>query len=260
MFTTRSLSSTRVFIYHFLRRSMRYHCPMTACLRIDVTDTLQRIEECRAAGRKVSFISYLTLATAKTVEAPPRLNQRLYHGIFRKVLVTFDHITAGLVVGRKEPTGEEILIPLTIRNPHQHSMEEIHELIKNTKTKPLGGLEAYDKLQKVRKLPKFLIGVAQFFMRINPGVADKRFSTYALSSVTAKDTVAIGGHTTANQTTFFPANLRDEVLAVNGAPAVRKVLFIGLSADHFVVDGMDLQRAITTFQTFMENPDTLLGE
>ena len=258
MFNTRSLSSNRVFIFHFLRRALRYHCPITACLQIDVTETLKRIETCRSNGQAVSLTSYITLASAKTIEAHPRLNRRIYHGLFRRTIVSFDHISAGILVGRTEASGEEVLIPLIIRDANTLSIGEIHAAIKAAKAKPLDEVDAYQSLKKLRGLPKFLIGVAQFVSRTSPRYASKRFATYGVSSVSAEDSAAIGGHTVASRTTFFPGNLRDEVLAVDGKPAVRKVLFIGFSADHFVVDGMDLQRATGTFQQLMEDPDTLL--
>ena len=258
MYQSKPLSNNRLFIYHFLRRALKFHCPMTACLRLDITDTLKRIEQCREAGQKISFIAYTTLASAKTIEAHPKLNRRLYYGLLRKSVATFDHITAGLVVGRKDPQGEDVLLPLTIRNTNERSLEELHGIIKGTKADPLDKVGAYDKLQQVRTLPRVLIGFMHFLFRSSPKYTDEKFSTYALSSVTSKNGAAIGGHTVANQTTFFPGNLRDEVLAIDGEAVVRKVLYIGLSADHFVVDGMDLQRAVGTFQNFMENPDTLL--
>lgn len=258
MYETRSLSSNRAFIFHFIRRALRYHSPITACLRIDVTDTLERIDTCRAEGQAVSLISYITLASAKTIEAHPRLNQRIYHGLFRKTVATFDHITAGLLVARREDGGEEVLIPLMIRDTNTRSLEEIHDIIEDAKTGPLNQAGSYQSLKKLRRLPKFLIGFAQFLSRTSPRYGEKRFATYGLSSVTTRDSPAIGGHTVASRTTFFPGNIREEVLAVNGEPAVRKTFFIGLSVDHFMVDGMDLQRAVSTFQSFMENPDTLL--
>lgn len=258
MYEARPLSSNRVFIFHFLRRALKYHCPMTACLRLDVTETLKRIETRRAQGEQVSLISYITLASAKTIEAHPKLNRRIYHGLFRKTIVSFDHITAGILVGRQEEGGEEVLVPLTIRDVNTLSLGEIHAIIKGAKAGPLEEVDAYRSVKNLRRLPRFLIGVAQFFSRTSPRYGAKRFATYALSSVTTENSAAIGGHTVASRTTFFPGNLREEVLAVNGEPAVRKVLFLGISADHFVVDGMDLQRATTTFQGLMEDPDTLL--
>ena len=161
-------------------------------------------------------------------------------------------------MARKETGGEEVLIPLMIRDTNTLSLAEIHGIIEDAKTGPLDQAGSYQSLKKLRRMPRFVIGFAQFLSRTSPRYGEKRFATYGLSSVTTRDSPAIGGHTVASRSTFFPGNIRDEVLAINGEPAVRKVFFIGLSVDHFMVDGMDLQRAISTFQTLMENPDTLL--
>jgi pyruvate/2-oxoglutarate dehydrogenase complex dihydrolipoamide acyltransferase (E2) component len=260
MYEAKPITNNRVFIYHFLKRTQRFHCPMTAILRIDVTDTLQRIKEMRAEGHKVSFIAYLCKATAKTIEENPRLNHRLYHTLFgRKLEASFDHISCGLLVAREAPDGEEVLLQLILKNPNEMSVEEIHRSIKENKATPLEELDSYKKLQKVRTLPRFLIPLIHFFFRSNPKHTDQSFSTYGLSSVMQPDSVILGGHTPSNQTTFFPTSLRDEVLAINGKPEVRKVLVVGFSTDHFVVDGMDVQRATHTIRKYLEDPQTLLN-
>ena len=260
MYEAKSLTNNRVFIYHFLKRTQRFHCPMTAVLRIDVTDTIQRIEELRAEGHKVSFIAYLCKATAKTIEQHPRLNHRLYHSFFgRKIETTFDHISCGLLVAREDPNGEEVLLQLVLKTPNEMSVEEIHQAIKDNKATPLEDLESYKKLQKVRTLPRFLIPFIHFLFRSNPKHTAQNYSTYGLSSVMQPDSIIVGGHTPSNQTTFFPTSLRDEVLAIDGEPKVRKVLIVGFSTDHFVVDGMDVQRATNTIRKYLENPETLLS-
>ena len=260
MYEAKPLTNNRVFIYHFLKRTQRFHCPMTAILRIDVTDTVHRIIEMRAEGHKVSFIAYLCKATAKTIEEHPRLNNRLYHSFFgRKREATFGHISCGMLVAREDPDGEEVLLQLVLKNPNEMSVEEIHRVIKENKAPPLEELESYKKLEKARNLPRFLIPFLHFLFRSNPKHTAESFSTYGLSSVMQPDSIIVGGHTPSNQTTFFPTSLRDEVLAIDGKPQVRKVLIVGFSSDHFVVDGMDVQRATHTIRRYLENPETLLG-
>ena len=38
MFSLKEMSSNRLFIFHLLRRSLRYHCPITACYEWDIQD------------------------------------------------------------------------------------------------------------------------------------------------------------------------------------------------------------------------------
>ena len=239
---------------------MRYHCPSTASLRLDITETLQRIEECRNNGRKISLIAYTTLASAKTIEAHPNLNRRLYHGIFRKVIASFDHITVTLLVERQEPSGEHVLLPLLIRDTNKCTLEEIHARIKETKTKNLKDLSEFSKIEKVRRFPKVFLGLMFFLSRLSPRFSGENYATYALSSVAIENSALLGGQTAVSRTSFFPCSIRDEVLAIDGTPQVRKVLFVSLAVDHFVVDGMEAQRAIRTFQDLMENPEILIPE
>jgi len=258
MYTSKLLPKSRIYTYHFLDRMKRFHCPISGICELDVTDTLHRIEELRAQGRKVGLIAYLTKATAKTIEAHPRLNNRLFHGLLWKREVSYDHITCGILAERQNAKGENILIPITVRNVHQKSIEEIHALIKEHKASPLEELETYKQVARLDKIPRWLIPLIHFLFRTHPRYSAEKFSTYGLSSIIRHDGPMLSGNAPSNQTTFFPFNLTDQVVAHNGEPTIRRILRVGVAVDHFLLDGMDLQRAIATFQKYVEDPSTLL--
>ncbi|MBM3775447.1 MAG: 2-oxo acid dehydrogenase subunit E2, partial [Acidobacteria bacterium] len=52
--------------------------------------------------------------------------------------------------------------------------------------------------------------------------------------------------------------IRDRVVAVNGAPAVRPTLHATLTADHRVVDGAQAARLLAAFAEALENPGLLI--
>ena len=52
--------------------------------------------------------------------------------------------------------------------------------------------------------------------------------------------------------------IRDRVVAVNGAPAVRPTMFCTISADHRVLDGAQAARFLADFAESLENPGLLL--
>ena len=48
-------------------------------------------------------------------------------------------------------------------------------------------------------------------------------------------------------------------MAINGEPVVRTMLACTITADHFVVDGLDMQRMSRTLRPLVEEPEQLLG-
>ena len=98
-FTTKKLSSNRTFIYYLQRRANRYHSPIMATAHLDITDLLARIEAERASGRRIGLVSYFIKATAETIKAHPRFNQRMFHTFWGSPrLATFDEISCNTVV------------------------------------------------------------------------------------------------------------------------------------------------------------------
>lgn len=259
MYTSNWLSKNRVFIYHFLRRTQRFNCPISGTFHFDVTDLLQAIQKARSDGRRIGMVACLTRATAKAMEANPRLNNRIFHGLFGKREVSFDHIHCGMLAGRKDNEGEDILIPVIIPNANELSVDEIHSLIKDNKSKPLEELDAYNALEKARNLPRFIIPLVHYLFRASPKLGASKSSTYGISSIMQEGSKMVSSSAPANQTTFFPVSLGEQAVAYKGEVAVRTIMAITICVDHFLVDGMDAQRCGETLQEYLENPEKLLG-
>ena len=131
---------------------------------------------------------------------------------------------------------------------------ELHSLIKATKSKPLDELQGYQQVAKVSKLPRFLIPFFHFLFRVHPRFTAAGSSTYGISSTLVKEGVVVGGHAPANQTTFFPVGLRERVVPVGDEISVRTIFSCVLCAEHYLVDGLALQRASVTFRNILERP------
>ena len=198
-------------------------------------------------------------ATAKTMEAHPRLNERLFHGLFGKQITTYDDISCGMLAERQAPEGNFVLLPIIIKDAPNASIEDIHATIKNYKTLPLEKLEPYQQLMKLKNLPRWAVPLIQFFFRIHPRYTAGKVSTYAISSVIQRDGVTTGGHAPTFQTTFAPVNILQKPVVYEGEVAIRTILQMVLSVDHYLIDGMDAQRAIATLRGYLEDPKTLLG-
>ena len=229
-------------------------------MEIDVTDSLAHVEALRGEGRQIGFTAFFAKATAMTIQAHPRLNRRLFHGLFRRREVVFDHITCAMVAERVLDSGELVVLPMKIRNIDQCSVDEIHARIRSVKRDPLDKVEGFQAIQKSKKVPRFLIPLLHFLYRSQPKLIDRDFSTYGVSSVVIPNAPVIAGNAPANQTTFFPFNLKERPEVVDGQVVPRMMLSVGLSVDHFLVDGMEVQRAALTLQRLLQDPEAVLAD
>ena len=126
MYTSNPLSNNRVFIYHLLRRMRKFNCPMSGTYHFDVTDLYEKIKELKKEGKSLGLISCLVKATSLSLEKHTRLNNRIFHSFFGKKEVSYDSINCGLAAVRTDPKGEEVVLPIIIKNannlsPSKHS-------------------------------------------------------------------------------------------------------------------------------------------
>ena len=64
----------------------------------------------------------------------------------------------------------------------------------------------------------------------------------------------IAGNGIANTASgFVPALIRDMPVARNGQVEVRKIMNVGLVADHFLLDGADIDRGMTSLRGHLES-------
>jgi len=233
---------------------------VTATYRFDVTKTVERIEELRNSGNKVGLNAYIAKATAKTLAKHPRLNTRLFHGFFGPREATYNSVNCGMIANRLNQQGEDILVPIVIREADKCSVQEIHQMIKTYKTAPLETLDSYQALSKIKKLPRFLISFLHFLFRRHPRYSAKSFSTYVISSVLTPGLSMVGIHNIGNQTVFFPSSLEAHLALEDGVIVAKKMLWMAVCIDHYLVDGMDVQKAVLTLKTYLEDPDSIFDE
>ena len=250
----------RQVIHDLLLRAKRFHCSINATVELDVTDLLARIEAERAAGRDIGLVSFLVKATARLLELHPRLNHHLFTrwwGGRREV--AFERIHCTLIVKRDGLGGEEILLPLVIRDANVKPVEEIHAIIRDHKRREVESLPQMKAMQKLKRLPRLALTWFSFKARSDPKFYSKYFGTYGLSSLIDEGGAGVAGATLANTASaFLPGTLKPRPAVVDGAIVSRTILSMGCVADHYVVDGMEALRAGTTLRQLVEDPAWLL--
>jgi pyruvate/2-oxoglutarate dehydrogenase complex dihydrolipoamide acyltransferase (E2) component len=251
-------SRNREFVSDHLARAKRFHCSVNLVYEFDLTDTLQALDQARQAGREVGLVALLVKATGLLMEKHPRLNRHVFHRLFRRSEVAFDHVSCTLVVGRKGPAGEELLFPVLIRDTHRLSIAEIHRVIRHHKEQEVSELPQMAGFRRVQRMSWLARKYFSYKARSDPRFYERYFGTYGLSSNLSYGWGPIGGAAVANTAVaFVPGALRELPRVVAGEIRVRRVLSMGLILDHYLLDGAEVARAMDDLRTLLESPALL---
>lgn len=253
-------TANRQVIYDFLSRASRFHCPVSASLEMDITETLARIEAEKEGGRSIGLVAFLVKATARLLEVHPKLNHHVFTSWFGRVReVAWDQINCTLIVARDGPGGEEMLFPMVIRVANELTVDAVHDLIRQHKQKRVEDLKQLKAMERIRKMPRFALRWFSYKTRSDPTFYAKYFGTYGLSSLLQPDGPGVGGATVANTASaFLPGTIMQRPRVIDGEIVPRTVLSMGVVIDHYVVDGMEALRAGRTLQSLVEDPGWLL--
>lgn len=246
--------------YYFLARSQRYHAPCSAVVEYDVTSLLASLAATKQQGDKVSFGAAMVKATSLVVARYPRLNRHLFHGLLGRYEVAFDGVHCSLMVSRRAEDGEDVLIPATLRDVDQMPLERIDAVIHDYKHKPLMELPEYRTVHKLRHLPSLARASLAYLLRSSHRMHDKVIGgTYGLSSYAGQTaTPASTGHSLSPfGCSFFPGSVNDRPWVVEGALAVRKIMTMTIVIDHYLLDGVDVSRAMSYLGSLLASPETL---
>jgi len=253
-------SANREFISDQLARMRRFHCPVTFVYELDLSETLPALDASRAAGREVSLTALLVKATGMTIARHPRLNRHVFHRFFRRLEVAFDDVSCTLVVRRELPSGEEVLYPVLIRGTDRLALAEIQAIIRRHKQEPLENLPQTAAFRRIQQMSWLLRKYFSYKARTDPGFYARYYGSYGLSSNVARDFGPVAGSGVANTcVAFVPAVIRDLPRVLSGEVRVRRVMSLGVIADHFLIDGADVARAMDTLRPMLETRVLLEG-
>lgn len=255
------VTRNRLAIHDMLRRARRFHAPVTGSLELDITDARARIRADRKAGRKVSLIAFLLRATALVVKRFPKLQRHLFTTWYgRPREVVFDRISCTLIVARKAPDGEELVLPLLIQDVDQRPIEELHEIVQHHRTAPLEELEQLQAIERVKRAPRLALTWFSYKARSDPSFYLRYFGTYGLSSLMDPGGPVSAMATYANTAVaFLPSTIRERPWVVKGQVVPREILNLSSVIDHFLIDGGESLRIAHVLQELIEEPEHVLG-
>ena len=181
--------------------------PNHRMLRVDIQEVFDEMANHRNGDNPIGMTALTIKAMGDVLKEEPRLNARLFYSFFgRPRIAMYDHVSCSTVVARMNPAGEEVLLPLVVKNVDQLSIREVQAQLSDYKTQDLGALEAKTCGAKPKKLPAFIVKLLHYRFRTDPAFTEKNgwVDLCCFSSVIQTDTGLVAGNTPANQTALFP--------------------------------------------------------
>ncbi len=251
-------TKNRDVIYDMLTRAKKFHCSVGGTYEFDVTTLLDRIRTAKHSGKDVSLMACMVKATSLLMERHPRFNHHMFHGLFRKKEIEFDHISCNMVVARKNSAGERIVFPLILKNAQKMSLEEINATIRHNRTADLESLPQMKAFEKMKRIPRVALRYFSYKVRSDPKFYERYFGTYGLSSMIRRGWGGTSAHSLSNTgSAFLPGTIMERATVVDGEIKIRKILFMLLLVDHFILDGMDALEGMKTMKTLLSKPEEL---
>lgn len=235
-------------------------------MSIDATAALAHIERLREeSGLKISITHLVGKAVALGLRAAPGLNGRIHLGRF----IPFDDVAFAYLVAL-EDGGD--LAKVKVEQADQKSIVDLAEqLAMEAQRLRAGKDEAFNKSKPLLKLlPTWIIRrlvnltgwlASSLGVRIQAlGVEPFPFGACCITSVGMFGIeVGYAPHTPWARTPLLISicAIRDQVVAVDGAPSVRPMLTLTATIDHRFIDGKDAGKFATKIRQVLEHPELL---
>ncbi len=174
-------------------------------------------------GVKLGFMSFFSLAVAKSLLAFPNINSQ----VDGEDIISFNYADIGIAV--QTPKG--LMVPV-VRDVQQKGLAEIESDIGELAEKARNNKISLEELQ------------GGTFSITNGGVFGSLLSTPILNP---PQSAILGMH-----------NIVERPVAVSGQVVVRPMMYVALSYDHRIVDGKDSVGFLKSVKEMIENPFKLL--
>ena len=238
--------------------------------KIDITELLKYIKEKNASGeRKVTLFHCMIAAMARTIKMRPFLNRYIsgkHYYMRNEISMGFtikkqftDHSEETLMIYR--PKDDESLVNIT---------DNLTPKIKEAKKEKDNGQSVDDILNIVKKLPKPIMHIFMFFMRVmdNLGLMPKAFSsvdtnycTVLLSNLGSIKCDAVYHHLNNFGTNGIVITIgemhKEVVLNEENKLVARDFVNIGATLDERIADGFYFARSLKLIKHLFKNPELL---
>jgi pyruvate/2-oxoglutarate dehydrogenase complex dihydrolipoamide acyltransferase (E2) component len=252
------ITPNRHFIIDLLTRAKRFHCPVSTAWQFDVTVLDHVRRDIRVDGRVLGMTACLIKATSLVLRAHPRFNHHLFAGLLGRYEVAFSSVCCTVIVLRRGPGGERILLPLLIEGSDTLSVVEIQRTLDRHRFGPLEELEQFKAIERLKRLPRLALSWFSFKARSDHRFYRRYFGTYGISEMAVGEFGPRGGQSLANTASAFVIGpMFEQTVERDGDVKRRKLQGLSFIADHYILDGVDMLMGMRTLEGLLRHPDRL---
>ncbi|MEU0395850.1 2-oxo acid dehydrogenase subunit E2 [Streptomyces sp. NPDC006208] len=236
------------------RRHTRYFLTWTrsaAPVHLGADVDMTRVEEHRAAeraaGRRLSVVSFLLYAAGRVLATHPEARRLARGGLWPRTVAlpgaaddaargVAGGVAAKLALDRRGPGGERVVLTAVLPRTDTATLTEIQETVDRCRRSDPAELPGAAAVRLLDRLPP-PIGQLAFRLGVRaPAARERRLGTFAVSSLghRAVDVFHSYGGTAV---TFCVGRVTDRAVVRDGHLAAAPVMRLGLTFDHRVLDG-----------------------
>lgn len=250
-FTSKPLNSIETYMYGLKSRAHLHHCHGNAAFPVDLTELTAMRKRYSSEVRPVTLTPFYIKAVALAVRANPAARRILFQRFpFRRRIVRFEAVDVNIPVTR-EIDGETLTFIGIVRGADKLTIAEIQDELLRMHREPPESCPYIQKIRKLKKASPLAISLYHWLIGRSPDFYIKNAGTCGLIPMDAMS----GSH-------FFPigpttamfgiGGTGDQVVALDGAPAIRKMLQASLALDNYVVSGPEGLALSMSFQDLLE--------
>ncbi|MFF3691142.1 2-oxo acid dehydrogenase subunit E2 [Streptomyces sp. NPDC002187] len=206
---------------------------------VDMTRVEEHRAAERAAGRRVSVVSFLLYAAGRVLATHPEARRLARGGLWPRTVAlpgAAGGVAAKLALDRRGPGGERVVLTAVLPRTDTAALTEIQDAVDRCRR---SGPPEPSGAAAVRLLNQLPPPIGQLAFRLGvraPAARERRLGTFAVSSLghRAVDVFHSYGGTAV---TFCVGRVTDRAVVRDGHLAAAPVMRLGLTFDHRVLDG-----------------------
>lgn len=246
-FKIQPFSKTRIATNDVCAIGIQKH-HIAALIEVDVSLSLNMINNLKFKGDKISFTSWLIKVISTSIQEFDQVAAFLYG---KQKLIIFNDVNVSLIV-EKEKNGQKVPIPLIIEKANDLSVESIAEQIKNARSQTITKSEIvlHQKTNSIEQLyyilPGFLRCAFWRYLLKHPHFAFRKMGNVGITSIGMVGSasgwfIPISVHPIC----FGIGRIIKKPVVVDDKIEIREMLPMTILMDHDVIDGANMVRFIS---------------
>jgi len=233
----------------YFLRAFRAAAPVFLDTEVDMSAVLAHRTASRAAGRKVSVVSYVVHDAARVLARHPEANAAI-RGRYRPKVARYPSVQVRVAFD-KVLNGQRIIMAAVLPSAETSDLHTLQDRIEAVRDGDPATMPEFSGLRLLHRLPwpagPAAIRVAALPLRRRP-------STLGTLAVTSLGHSCVDGlHTMAGTTvTLGLGRILDRPVVRDGAIAVAPVMRLNLTFDHRVIDGAEAADILSEIKAALE--------